>query len=36
MTARIRLDHSIIAVSDWDVSNVFYRDGSLLEFIAYS
>jgi catechol 2,3-dioxygenase-like lactoylglutathione lyase family enzyme len=22
----IRLDHSVIAVSDWDVSNRFYRD----------
>jgi catechol 2,3-dioxygenase-like lactoylglutathione lyase family enzyme len=26
MAAGIRLDHCVIAVSDWDVSNRFYRD----------
>jgi catechol 2,3-dioxygenase-like lactoylglutathione lyase family enzyme len=26
MTQPIRLDHTVIAVSDWDVSNRFYRD----------
>src|SRR5215218_9461279 len=26
MARSIRLDHSVIAVSDWDVSNRFYRD----------
>jgi catechol 2,3-dioxygenase-like lactoylglutathione lyase family enzyme len=26
MASGIRLDHSIVAVSDWDVSNRFYRD----------
>jgi catechol 2,3-dioxygenase-like lactoylglutathione lyase family enzyme len=26
MAHNIRLDHSVIAVSDWDVSNRFYRD----------
>ena len=26
MTPRIRLDHSIVGVSDWEVSNRFYRD----------
>jgi catechol 2,3-dioxygenase-like lactoylglutathione lyase family enzyme len=26
MALSIRLDHSVIAVSDWDVSNRFYRD----------
>jgi catechol 2,3-dioxygenase-like lactoylglutathione lyase family enzyme len=26
MARNIRLDHSVIAVSDWDVSNRFYRD----------
>jgi catechol 2,3-dioxygenase-like lactoylglutathione lyase family enzyme len=25
-TAQIRLDHVVIAVSDWDRSNAFYRD----------
>ena len=23
---RVRLDHTVVAVSDWDVSNRFYRD----------
>jgi catechol 2,3-dioxygenase-like lactoylglutathione lyase family enzyme len=26
VTTAIRLDHSIVAVSDWEVSNRFYRD----------
>ena len=26
MRGPVRLDHSIVAVSDWDVSNRFYRD----------
>ena len=26
MSSAIRLDHSVIAVSDWDVSNRFYRE----------
>src|SRR5262245_23477355 len=26
MPPGIRLDHSVVAVSDWDVSNRFYRD----------
>jgi catechol 2,3-dioxygenase-like lactoylglutathione lyase family enzyme len=26
MAGGMRLDHSVIAVSDWDVSNRFYRD----------
>jgi catechol 2,3-dioxygenase-like lactoylglutathione lyase family enzyme len=26
MRPRLRLDHSVVAVSDWDVSNAFYRD----------
>ena len=32
-----RLDHCVIAVSDWETANAFYRDpdGSLLELIAY-
>jgi hypothetical protein len=30
----VRLDHCVIAVSDWDGSKD--RDGSLLEFISYT
>jgi catechol 2,3-dioxygenase-like lactoylglutathione lyase family enzyme len=26
MTHSVHLDHSVVAVSDWDVSNRFYRD----------
>jgi catechol 2,3-dioxygenase-like lactoylglutathione lyase family enzyme len=26
MTGGLRLDHSVVAVSDWEVSNRFYRD----------
>ena len=26
MAGGLRLDHSVVAVSDWDVSNRFYRD----------
>lgn len=26
MNAGIRLDHSVVAVSDWEISNRFYRD----------
>ena len=26
MTPRVRIDHTVIAVSDWEVSNRFYRD----------
>lgn len=26
MARQVRLDHSVIAVSDWDVANRFYRD----------
>ena len=26
MTPQVRLDHSVVAVSDWGVSNRFYRD----------
>jgi catechol 2,3-dioxygenase-like lactoylglutathione lyase family enzyme len=26
MLPGLRLDHSVIAVSDWEVSNAFYRD----------
>jgi catechol 2,3-dioxygenase-like lactoylglutathione lyase family enzyme len=26
MARGIRLDHSVVAVSDWEVSNAFYRD----------
>jgi catechol 2,3-dioxygenase-like lactoylglutathione lyase family enzyme len=33
--AGVRLDHSIVAVSDWDVSNRFYRDVVGAELIEH-
>jgi catechol 2,3-dioxygenase-like lactoylglutathione lyase family enzyme len=31
----IRLDHSIVAISDWDVSNRFYRDVVGAELVGH-
>jgi catechol 2,3-dioxygenase-like lactoylglutathione lyase family enzyme len=36
MTQSVRLDHSVVAVSDWDVSNRFYRDVVGAELIEHS
>jgi catechol 2,3-dioxygenase-like lactoylglutathione lyase family enzyme len=35
MTQSVRLDHSVVAVSDWDVSNRFYRDVVGAELIEH-
>ena len=36
MTQSVRLDHSVVAVSDWEVSNRFYRDVVGAELIEHS
>jgi catechol 2,3-dioxygenase-like lactoylglutathione lyase family enzyme len=36
MTQSVRLDHSVVAVSDWEVSNRFYRDVVGAEVIEHS
>jgi catechol 2,3-dioxygenase-like lactoylglutathione lyase family enzyme len=33
---RLRLDHTVVAVSDWDVSNRFYRDVVGAELVEIS
>ena len=36
MTQSVRLDHSVVAVSDWEVSNRFYRDVVGAELVEYA
>ena len=36
MTQSVRVDHSVVAVSDWEVSNRFYRDVVGAEVIEHS
>lgn len=36
MTQSVRLDHSVVAVSDWEVSNRFYRDVVGAELVEHS